>query len=147
MKKVRLRMKLTTGYPIPDDQKELNIVPGLFCLLVDGNPIPFYFKAYRMTLKRKRNLYMTIDYLSGECSHFTDYDVNEIFNGEYEKLGLTREDITAAFLGRATRILTVNMKTTPINVPWIVNEMVFIDENGTEYPISKEILDAYTATL
>lgn len=100
--KMIMRYQVSFDCDIFDKEKDY-IDLGGYTFIVDGKEIPFDFEAHGYSLNIE-NGRVYLEYESGRGFAFNEYDVDSCFDEEYEKLGLTRDDITAEFLASTTKI-------------------------------------------
>lgn len=125
---------------------------GGYYFLINGKEIPFDFEAYAYGIeddKRGRNegrdpnrIYMS--YESGKGLAFSEYEVDSCYDHEYEKLGLTKEDITAEFLASTEKIIELYLDSENETKDLRIESMSFEDVSTEEiYEVPKEVLQNY----
>ena len=149
MKEVIMEAEILIKEPL--NTKDFSV--GGYGFIINGNLIPFDFNAqeYNIDVRSDSSI---IYYTSGEGPFFNEYDIdNETFEEEYNKFGLTSKDITAEFLSKVQEIEEFFIQAydeetgNEIETRHQIVSIVFIDENGTIYPVSKEVIDKYNKTI
>lgn len=100
--KMIMRYQVSFDCDIFDKEKDY-IDLGGYSFVVDDKDVPFDFEAYGYDIDVADGR-VSLEYESGRGFAFNEYDVNSCFDEEYEKLSLTRDDITAEFLASTTKI-------------------------------------------
>lgn len=140
------------GNLIPlDKEKTQGLCIGGYYFTINEMDVPFDWDAF--SGGEENNIY---EFETG-YGWFNDFELSDCYNGDYEELGITREDITAEFLASVERINEFHMDFEDedgniIDLGWnddeeykiVLLEIVFTDLNtGEEYKVKQEVLDEY----
>lgn len=121
---------------------------GSFCFVKDGKKIPFDFEATaRVFQDDGRITYGNFDGFTVKI-----YDIDPYYADEYEKLGLSLEDITAEFLASPERIEEFTFRLCDdkdYQIPCVLElqDILFINERAKEFHVPKELLNEYNARM
>lgn len=124
---------------------------GGYYFTINGMDVPFDWDAF--SGGEKNNIY---EFETG-YGWFNDFELSDCYDGDYEELGITRENITAEFLASVERINEFHMDFEDedgiiIDLGWnddeeykiVLLEIIFTDLNtGEEYNVKQKVLDEY----
>lgn len=153
-------MEMIMRYKVSFDNKgfgeEDSFDKNKHCINLGGNTflinemeLPFDFEAFGYDLDiQKDKVYLYFE--SGKGFLWDDYELDECFDEEYEKLGLSEEKITAEFLASTNKIVEMcfswedndNFGGSFINLEY---EYIEFEDLETEeiYKVDDEVLKAY----
>ena len=131
---------------------------GGYTFKIKGKNIPFDFSAYGYDIeddnrgreegRNPNRIYL--NYESGKGLAFSDYEIDECFDDEYENLGLTRKDITAEALSFVEEIKEIyidyNYKESMTKQlkDFKVEYIEFEDlESGKIYSVNSNVIKAF----
>lgn len=130
------------------EKKPENIAVGGFSVRTKDGDIPFDFDTGSYASIRKlpgeANKFL-IQYQSGEGPFFNEPDISDCYNEEYEKLGLSRNDITAKYLAGAEALTDFFVKCwdnedREVDPTIKVIDIAFSDENNIVYPMTDNVI-------
>ena len=124
---------------------------GGYYFIINGMEVPFDWDAFSGS--EENNIF---EFETG-YGWFNDFELSDCYDGDYAKLGITREKITAEFLASVERINEFHMDFedgdgNEIDLGWnddeeykiMLLEIIFTDLNtGEEYKVKQEVLDEY----
>ena len=93
------KMQMLAEFKIKNHTDIKHISVGGFCFNIDGQSVPFDFDASGAIIKDG-----VVKYESGYGAFFNDFEISDVYNSEYEDLGLDIDDISAEFLASADEI-------------------------------------------
>lgn len=146
MKKVIMHGIFLARFEEPIDLATEKLSFEGFEVRTDKGDIPFDFDACSYDYEKVSDREYKITYQSGRGEFFNDSDVSEDFDEAYEKLCLTREDVTAKLLASASAVTEANITCSDENVDFTceILSMTFTDESGTEYSVDESVLKNFT---
>lgn len=131
---------------IAEDKAYMDV--GSFCFIKDGKEIPFDFEETARVFQDDGRI------TYGNFDGFTvkNYDVDPYYAEEYEKMGLSIEDITAELLATCEKIEEFTFrvcddKDYPIPCVLELQEILFVNERAQEFSVPKELLNEYNARM
>lgn len=146
-----IRFYFDFPYALADllEQNKINLDIGDFAFRINGKSIPFGFDADGYNVSEDN----IVSYETGKGPFFNNCNISDdIFDEDYAKLSMTREDINAPFLASADGIEEFYLyiegehgKEVPF-VPELLS-ICFSDENGTQYPVRQEVLTNYNDAI
>lgn len=124
---------------------------GGYCFIINGNAIPFDWDAFSGSEEDG-----IFEFETG-YGWFNDFELPDYYDDEYQKLGLSREDITAEFLASVERIDEIHINFVNANDEEIdlgcnddeqykINllDIVITDmETEKEYKVKQSVLDKF----
>ena len=136
--------------PLTKDEV-LSLSLGGYCFSISGKEIPFDWDAF------EGNEEDGIFEFDTGYGWFNDFELTDCYDAEYNKLGLTREDITAEFLASAdcineVHINFVNANDEEIDLGYNDDEQYKINlldititdlETNIEYKVKQLVLDNF----
>lgn len=93
-------------------EKTSGLSIGGYCFVINGKEVPFDWDAFSGNEENG-----VFEFETG-YGLYNDFELSDCYDSDYEKLGISRDDLTAKFLASPEQIKEVHMN--------------FIDENGDE---------------
>jgi hypothetical protein len=150
-------LKNVNGNFVPISNKEATSVSiGGFGFEIGEHTIPFDWDAFSGSEWEK-----VFSFETGTGWFWNDYEISDCYDDEYEEIGIKKEDITAEFLASVSHIDEFfvdfdDADSKEQGIGWYayntdkaqykinILKMSFLDlATQTEYPVKKEVLDAY----
>lgn len=131
-KAVIMYMECEPIYPYLDEEAINSVSIENFVFEVKGNDIYFDFNAYSSRIEEE-DYGIIIQWESGKGPLFNNDDISDVYVEEYEKIGLTKEMITAEFLSSTTCIKEIHydirdQEDNPVFIK--VKDIIFANECG-----------------
>lgn len=121
--------------------------------IINKMEVPFDFGAFGYDLNIQEDK-VYLEFESGEGFLWNDYELDECFFEEYEKLGLSKENITAKFLASTDKIVEMSLcweDMEGVCHSFINLEYEYIEfedlETGKYYFVSNEALKTYNESI
>ncbi len=125
---------------------------GGYYFIINGKEIPFDWDAFSGDEEDS-----VFEFDTGYGFLFNDFELSDCYDEDYEKLGITREEITAEFLASVERIEEFHINFITANDDEVdlgyndnkqykikIVEIIFTDiTTEEEYKVKQEVLDEY----
>lgn len=69
--------------------------------------------------------------------------LDDCFDEQYAKMGISREDLTADVLAATTKINEFTIDCDDCDVNLNIDSITFIDDNGNEYSVEKQVIEKF----
>ena len=118
---------------------------GSYTFVIAETAIPFDFEGYSADIELdEKGMYIEMQTTYSGFFKNTDID-KEVFAKDYAEIGIDAESITAEFLASASEIesfyFNVVLKNgEEIGEDFILESVVFVDENGDEHEVNDALL-------
>ena len=131
---------------IRDDIAGISV--GGHCFLIDGKYVPFDFEGFSINIWED-DVGKFLHVYTSESGFFKNTDIDtDTYRKDYERLGLTAQDITAEFLSSATEIaeFTCEVELTDgsdASDLFSLVSVTFFDESSRKYEVEPAVIEKH----
>ncbi|MBQ7818603.1 MAG: hypothetical protein IJ341_02780 [Bacteroidales bacterium] len=147
------------GSHLLENDELMSLTAGGFEFVIDDKEIPFDFEDYCLSESvldngnKEKGLWA---YTGGEGGFCKSYKLDECYDEDYEKIGISRDMLSAEYLSKVSKINEIFVEwqilnfdeydITSKNVVLLVQNLAFVDiDSNTRYNVSNDVIRDFNA--
>jgi len=148
------------GSHLLENDELMSLIVGGFDFEIDGKNIPFDFEDHCISEailhngKKEKGLW---SYTGGEGGFFKSHKLDDCYDEDYVKMGISRDILSASYLSKVSKINEIFVEwqimnfdecdITAENVILLVQNLAFVDINtNTKHNVPSDIIREFNAT-
>lgn len=146
------------GSHLLEKDELISLTVGGFDFCIDEKDVPFDFQDHCISkaILDGTKVEGLWSYTGGEGGLFRSYQLDDCFDEDYEKIGISRDILTAKYLSKVSKINEIYIEwenvnfddydITSENVVLLVQNLAFVDvDTNTRYNVSNDVIREFNA--